>query len=218
MRGLEPSRRPVGRAHGDRTWRRGARAEPSRERSGRSRGRDARPGRQHAAAAQVPGHLRRSTRPTRVPQEAAAELQNPTALDFTGPTADNSVGRPDRLCDQCADPGLRRRHAVQQCRRPDRAAPRPRRRPAPRSSRGTRRSRRARARALFVAQVDFDRDRQGHGRHGAAISSVTDGGKVAVLSASPDAANQNAWIAAYDDPSTDPTYANIEHRRDRLRQ
>ena len=37
-----------------------------------------------------------------------------------------------------------------------------------------------------------------------------DGGKFAVLSASPDAANQNAWIAAMKDALKDPKYAKLE--------
>ena len=38
-----------------------------------------------------------------------------------------------------------------------------------------------------------------------------DGGKFAILSASPDAANQNAWNAALEDVLVnDPTYADLE--------
>ena len=37
-----------------------------------------------------------------------------------------------------------------------------------------------------------------------------DGGKFAVLSASPDAANQNAWIAAMKEALKDPKYAKLE--------
>jgi rhamnose transport system substrate-binding protein len=37
-----------------------------------------------------------------------------------------------------------------------------------------------------------------------------DGGKFAILSASPDAANQNAWIAAMEEVMKDPKYAKIE--------
>ena len=48
---------------------------------------------------------------------------------------------------------------------------------------------------MFVAQVDFDET-------GTVMADMAldilgaDGGQFAVLSASPDAANQNAWIAA----------------------
>ena len=37
-----------------------------------------------------------------------------------------------------------------------------------------------------------------------------DGGQFAILSASPDAANQNAWIAAMETALEDPKYANLE--------
>ena len=38
-----------------------------------------------------------------------------------------------------------------------------------------------------------------------------DGGQFAILSASPDAANQNAWIAAHGGGAgSDPKYANLE--------
>jgi rhamnose transport system substrate-binding protein len=36
------------------------------------------------------------------------------------------------------------------------------------------------------------------------------GGEFAVLSATPDAANQNAWIAALEEALTDPKYANLQ--------
>ena len=45
-----------------------------------------------------------------------------------------------------------------------------------------------------------------------------DGGKFAILSASPDAANQNAWIAAMKEALKDPKYAKLEAGRHRLRQ
>jgi rhamnose transport system substrate-binding protein len=37
-----------------------------------------------------------------------------------------------------------------------------------------------------------------------------EGGQFAILSASPDAANQNAWIAAMEEALKDPMYANLE--------
>jgi rhamnose transport system substrate-binding protein len=37
-----------------------------------------------------------------------------------------------------------------------------------------------------------------------------EGGQFAILSASPDAANQNAWIAAMEEALKDPKYANLE--------
>jgi rhamnose transport system substrate-binding protein len=63
---------------------------------------------------------------------------------------------------------------------------------------------------VFVAQVDFDET-------GTVMADMAlnilgeDGGKFAVLSASADAANQNAWIAAMEEVlTTDDKYANLE--------
>ena len=62
---------------------------------------------------------------------------------------------------------------------------------------------------VFVAQVDFN-------EMGATMAQMAldimgpDGGKFAVLSASPDAANQNAWIAAMKDALKDPKYAKLQ--------
>lgn len=63
---------------------------------------------------------------------------------------------------------------------------------------------------LFIAQVDFDET-------GKVMADMAldltgdDGGQFAVLSASPDAANQNAWIAALQEVlETDDTYADLE--------
>lgn len=62
---------------------------------------------------------------------------------------------------------------------------------------------------VFVAQVDFDET-------GTVMADMAldilgaDGGKFAVLSASPDAANQNAWIAALQEVLKDPKYSKLE--------
>jgi rhamnose transport system substrate-binding protein len=62
---------------------------------------------------------------------------------------------------------------------------------------------------VFVAQVDFDET--GMVMADMALNILgADGGKFAVLSASPDAANQNAWIAAMEEVLGDPKYANLE--------
>jgi len=62
---------------------------------------------------------------------------------------------------------------------------------------------------LFVAQVDFDET--GEVMADMALSILgEDGGKFAVLSASPDAANQNAWIAALEEVLKEPEYAALE--------
>jgi rhamnose transport system substrate-binding protein len=63
--------------------------------------------------------------------------------------------------------------------------------------------------SVFVAQVDFDET-------GTVMADMTldilgeEGGQFAILSASPDAANQNAWIAAMKEALKDPKYANLE--------
>lgn len=62
---------------------------------------------------------------------------------------------------------------------------------------------------VFVAQVDFDET-------GVVMADMAleilgpEGGQMAVLSASPDAANQNAWIAAMQVALEDPKYDAIE--------
>ena len=63
---------------------------------------------------------------------------------------------------------------------------------------------------VFIAQVDFDET--GKVMADMALSILgDDGGNFAILSASPDAANQNAWIASMQEVlETDDTYANLE--------
>jgi rhamnose transport system substrate-binding protein len=62
---------------------------------------------------------------------------------------------------------------------------------------------------IFVAQVDFNE--MGNVMADMAVSILgEDGGKFAVLSASPDAANQNAWIAALEEALKDPEYSKLE--------
>jgi rhamnose transport system substrate-binding protein len=63
--------------------------------------------------------------------------------------------------------------------------------------------------SLFVAQVDFDET-------GVVMADMAleilgeDGGTFAILSASPDAANQNAWIEALETALDEEQYANLE--------
>ena len=62
---------------------------------------------------------------------------------------------------------------------------------------------------VFVAQVDFSET--GKVMADMALKILgPDGGKFAVLSASPDAANQNAWIAAMETALKDPKYAKLQ--------
>jgi len=63
--------------------------------------------------------------------------------------------------------------------------------------------------SLFVAQVDFDET--GTVMADMALDILGDaGGEFAVLSASPDAANQNAWIASLEKVLADPKYASLK--------
>jgi rhamnose transport system substrate-binding protein len=62
---------------------------------------------------------------------------------------------------------------------------------------------------VFVAQVDFTEI--GKVMADMALSIMgADGGKFAILSATPDAANQNAWIAALKEALKDPKYAKLQ--------
>lgn len=142
-------------------------------------------------------------------QEAAAELGAP-APEFTGPTAENSVqGQIETVTaattqgvgaimisnnagDQLAPVAQAAKEAGLTVVTWDSPIP---------SAEGE---------DLFVAQVDFDET--GKVMADMAMNILgADGGQFAVLSASPDAANQNAWIAALQEVlETDDTYANLE--------
>ena len=145
-------------------------------------------------------------------QEAAAELGVPTAPTFTGPTADNSVaGQIEQVTnaptqgfdvvmlsnnagDQIAPVAVDAQEAGTKIVTWDSPIP---------SAEGE---------TVFVAQVDFND--MGKTMADMALSLVgEDGGQVGILSASPDAANQNAWIAAYEEAiAADPdTYGGIEN-------
>jgi rhamnose transport system substrate-binding protein len=142
-------------------------------------------------------------------QEAHAELENPGALDFVGPTAENSAsgqiefvtnapaGEYDVVMlsnnagDQIAGAAADAEEAGTQIVTWDSPIPN------------------AEGEAFFVAQVDFDET-------GKVMADMArnilgeDGGQFAILSASPDAANQNAWIAAMEAVLAQPEYENLE--------
>jgi len=142
-------------------------------------------------------------------QEAAAELQNPTPFDFVGPTAENSVagqiefvtnapaGGYDVVMlsnnsgEQIAPAAVAAQEAGTQVVTWDSFIP---------SGEGE---------SLFVAQVEFDETGQVMAEMARSIMGE-DGGQFAVLSASPDAANQNTWIAAMEKELEKEEYANIE--------
>jgi rhamnose transport system substrate-binding protein len=142
-------------------------------------------------------------------QEAAAELQNPTAFDFVGPTAENSVAGQIEFVtnaptagydvvmlsnnsgDQIVPAATAAQEAGTKVVTWDSPIPN------------------AEGETLFVAQVDFDEI--GVVMADMALSILgEDGGQFAILSASPDAANQNAWIAAMETALEDPKYDGVE--------
>jgi rhamnose transport system substrate-binding protein len=142
-------------------------------------------------------------------KEAHAELQNAGTLEFLGPTADNSVAGQIEIVTNATTQGM---NAIMISNNAgDQIAPAAQAArdagltvvtwdsPIP-SGEGEQ---------LFIAQVDFDET-------GAVMADMAlsilgeDGGKFAVLSASPDAANQNAWIAALQEALKDPKYASLE--------
>ncbi|HZA19360.1 MAG TPA: substrate-binding domain-containing protein [Actinomycetota bacterium] len=62
--------------------------------------------------------------------------------------------------------------------------------------------------SLFVAQVDFDET--GQVMADMALELLPDGGQFAILSATPDAANQNAWIASMEEVLQGDEYQDLE--------
>jgi rhamnose transport system substrate-binding protein len=131
-------------------------------------------------------------------QEAHAELQNPGELQFLGPTADNSVAGQIEIVTNATTQGM---DAIMISNNAgDQIAP------AAQAARDAGMTvvtwdspiPSAEGEQVFVAQVDFDET--GVVMADMALSILgEDGGKFAVLSASPDAANQNAWIAALEE-------------------
>ena len=143
-------------------------------------------------------------------QEAAAELGATGTLEFTGPTPENSVQGQIEIMTNAATQGV---DAVMISNNAgDQIAPAAQAAidagltvvtwdsPIP-SGEGEQ---------VFIAQVDFDET--GKVMADMALSIMgEDGGQFAILSASPDAANQNAWIAAMEEVlATDSTYASLE--------
>jgi rhamnose transport system substrate-binding protein len=143
-------------------------------------------------------------------QEAAAELGNPEELVFDGPTPENSVAGQIEIVtnattqgvgaimisnnagDQLAPAAVAAAEAGVKVVTWDSPIP---------SAEGE---------ILFVAQVDFTET--GKVLADMALSILgEEGGQFAILSASPDAANQNAWIAAMQEIlESDEAYASLE--------
>jgi rhamnose transport system substrate-binding protein len=142
-------------------------------------------------------------------EEAAAELGNPIPLDFVGPTAENSVaGQIEFVTNAPAgeyDVVMLSNNAGDQISSAAAAA----------QEEGTlvvtwdSPIPNAEGESLFVSQADF-------GEFGALMADMAlsilgeEGGQFAILSASPDAANQNAWIAAMQSALEDPKYESLE--------
>lgn len=142
-------------------------------------------------------------------EEAHADLENPGELQFVGPTPENSVAGQIELMTTATTQGVAAvmlsNNAGDQIAPAAEAAQEAGTRvvtwdsPIPGGE----------GEDIFVAQVDF-------GSIGVVMAdmahSILDGsGQMAVLSATPDAANQNAWIASMEEAlAEDEKYADIE--------
>lgn len=143
-------------------------------------------------------------------EEAHAELGNTGTLEFTGPTPENSVAGQIEILTTATSQGtdvvMLSNNAGDQIAPAAQAAQEAGTRvvtwdsPIPSAEGET----------VFVAQVDFAET--GVVMADMALSILgEEGGQFAILSASPDAANQNAWIAAMEEAlASDPKYANLE--------
>jgi rhamnose transport system substrate-binding protein len=142
-------------------------------------------------------------------EEAAKELGNPEALQFLGPTPENSVAGQIEIVTNAATQGA---NAIMISNNAgDQIAP------AVKAARDAGMTvttwdspiPSGEGEQLFVAQVDFAET--GKVMADMALDILgADGGKFAILSASPDAANQNAWIASLKEALKDPKYAKLE--------
>jgi rhamnose transport system substrate-binding protein len=143
-------------------------------------------------------------------QEAHAELGNTGTLEFLGPTAENSAAGQVEIVTTAASRGdvdaiMISNNAGDQLAPALDAAQAAEQTivtwdsPIP-SGQGE---------DLFIAQVDFDETGRVMADMARSILGE-EGGQFAVLSASPDAANQNAWIASMQEVLAEPDYANLE--------
>jgi len=140
--------------------------------------------------------------------EAAAELKNGKALQYLGPTADNSVAGQIEIVTNAGTQGVA---AIMISNNSgDQIVPAIKAAKAKGISVVTWDSPipSAEGEDVFVAQVDFSET--GKVMADMALSILgADGGDFAILSASPDAANQNAWIAAMKDALKDAKYGKL---------
>jgi rhamnose ABC transporter rhamnose-binding protein len=142
-------------------------------------------------------------------EEAAKELGNATPLQFLGPTPENSVAGQIEIVTNATTQGV---SAIMISNNSgDQIVPAAKAAHAkgikvvtwdsPIPS--------AEGEDVFVAQVDFSET--GKVMADMALDILgPNGGKFAILSASPDAANQNAWIAALQTALKDPKYAKLQ--------
>ncbi|NJM83568.1 MAG: substrate-binding domain-containing protein [Tabrizicola sp.] len=141
-------------------------------------------------------------------EEAHAELGNTGTLLFTGPTPENSVAGQIEIMTTSTSQGqnvvMLSNNAGDQIAPAAEAAQAAGTKvvtwdsPIPNGTGET----------VFVAQVDFGSI--GVVMADMALSIMGGEGEFAVLSATPDAANQNAWIAAMEEALKDPKYAGIK--------
>lgn len=141
--------------------------------------------------------------------EAQKDLENPTELQFLGPTPENSVAGQIEITTNATTQGVAAimisnnsgDQIVPAAKAAQEAGIKVVTWDSPIPS--------AEGEDVFVAQVDFSET-------GAVMADMAlsilgeDGGKFAILSASPDAANQNAWNAAMKEALKDPKYAKLE--------
>ncbi len=142
-------------------------------------------------------------------QEAHAELENSGELTFTGPTPENSVPGQIEIIEASTTEGV---DAIMISANDSEALV-----PATQAAMEAGitivtwdSSVKPEGEVLFVAQVDFAET--GKVMADMALNLMGDeGGQFAILSATPDAPNQNAWIAAMQEVlETDEAYANLE--------
>ena len=142
-------------------------------------------------------------------QEAHAEIGNPGTLEFLGPTPENSVAGQIEILTTATTQGV---NAIMISNNAgDQIAP------AAQAAKDAGMTvvtwdspiPSAEGEDLFIAQVDFDET--GVVMADMALSILGEaGGQFAILSASPDAANQNAWIAAMEEALQNEKYAALE--------
>lgn len=141
-------------------------------------------------------------------REAHEELGNPGTLEFIGPTPENSVAGQIEIVTTATTQG--QDGIMISNNAGDQIAPAARAARAKGLTVVTWDSQipSAEGEQVFVAQVDFDET-------GVVMADMAlnilgaGGGDIGILSATPDAANQNSWIAAMENALEDPKYATL---------